>query len=127
MSNEDILATIHELLNQEDIDQQVFARLVLAIVLDANHKAAEYQSHTNHNLDELKTLVAEQSESIRALTAVVQAHEQYIQSHPSLIYLLRYRTKETLATLIFILILLSAWYVSSFRQPLLKFLGLPVF
>lgn len=50
-----------------------------------------------------------------------------LNDHSPLIYLLRFRTKETIAALLFLIFLLSAWYVSGIRQPILKWLGLPIF
>ena len=49
------------------------------------------------------------------------------KDHPSLVSLLRYRTRQTVVALIFIFMILSSWFVSSLRQPVLEFLGLPVF
>ena len=48
-------------------------------------------------------------------------------THPSLIYLLRFKTRQTVAALIFAFVIFSSWFVSSVRQPILEFLGLPVF
>ena len=49
------------------------------------------------------------------------------EDHPSLIYLLRYRTKKTVTALIFIFMVLSTWFVSDLREPILEFFGLSVF
>jgi hypothetical protein len=47
--------------------------------------------------------------------------------HPSLIYLLRFRTKQTIAALIFAFAIFTSWFVSGVRQPILEFFGLPIF
>ena len=76
---------------------------------------------------ELRQLIREQSVNVRRLTRVVQRTEEHLQTHPTLLYLLRFRTKETVAALVFLFVLLSLWYVSGFRQPILRWLGLPLF
>ena len=53
--------------------------------------------------------------------------EEYNQFHPSLLYLFRFQTKETIVVIIMLFVALSVWWVSGFRQPLLELLGLPVF
>lgn len=53
--------------------------------------------------------------------------EHYVKMYPSLMWLLRHRTKETVAWIVAIFVLLSVWFVSGFRQPLLDWLGLPIF
>ena len=58
---------------------------------------------------------------------MIQTHDTYLNDHPTLLYLLRFRTKETIATILFVILILSAWYVSGFSQPILKWLGLPSF
>lgn len=47
--------------------------------------------------------------------------------HPPLLYLLRFHTRRTIFWIIVVFVLLSLWYVSGFRGPILEFLGLPVF
>lgn len=47
--------------------------------------------------------------------------------HPPLLYLLRYQTKKTVFWIVVAFVILSLWYVSGFRQPILDFLGLPIF
>ncbi len=49
------------------------------------------------------------------------------EDHPSLIYLLRYRTRKTITALIFIFMILSTWFVSDLRKPILEFFGLSIF
>ncbi len=47
--------------------------------------------------------------------------------HPPLLYLLRFQTRKTVLWIVLIFVILSLWYVSGFRQPILELLGLPVF
>lgn len=49
------------------------------------------------------------------------------KEHPSLLYLLRFKTKQTIIWIVIAFIILSLWYVSGFRQPILEFLGIPIF
>jgi hypothetical protein len=49
------------------------------------------------------------------------------RENPSLLYLLRFDTKKTIAIIIFLFAIVSTWFVSGFRQPILEFLGFPVF
>lgn len=53
--------------------------------------------------------------------------EHYISDNPSLVWLMRYKTRQTITIIVLAFVLLSIFYVSGFRQPMLKFLGLPVF
>ena len=47
--------------------------------------------------------------------------------HPPLLYLLRFHTRKTVMWIVLIFVILSAFYVSSFRIPILEFFGLPIF
>ncbi len=78
-------------------------------------------------LSQLREIVETQSRTIETLAAAWADHQQYHKDNPPLLWLLRFRTKETIATILFIILLLSAWYVSGIRQPILKWLGLPQF
>ena len=60
---------------------------------------------------------------IKDLEDVARVHNEY----PSITFLLRYRPKETEAWILIIFVLLSMWWVSGFRQPILEWLGLPTF
>jgi hypothetical protein len=79
------------------------------------------------DLAELRQLIREQSVNMRRLTRVVQRTEEHLPTHPTLLYLLRFRTKGPVAAPVLLFVLLSLWYVSGFRRPILKWLGLPMF
>lgn len=49
------------------------------------------------------------------------------REHPSLLYLLRFQTRRTLFWIVVLFLLLSIWWVSGWRQPILEFFGLPIF
>ena len=53
--------------------------------------------------------------------------EYYMREYPSITWLLRHRTKETITFIVFVFVILSLWFVSGFRQPILDWLGLPIF
>lgn len=53
--------------------------------------------------------------------------EDYKKEHPSLLWLARYRTKQTAIWILIIFIILSIWWVSGFRQPILQYFGIPPF
>jgi hypothetical protein len=53
--------------------------------------------------------------------------EHYMREYPSITWLLRHRTKETITFIVLVFVLLSLWFVSGFRQPILDWLGLPIF
>jgi hypothetical protein len=125
--SEDFLAALEAILQDGQVPQETINRIVVALALDAGSQVQQQGLETGTELAELKRMMQEQSENIRALTAVVERHEAYIQTHPSLLFLLRFRTKETAVAVVLVFLLLSIWYVSGFRQPILNFLGLPIF
>lgn len=47
--------------------------------------------------------------------------------HPSLLYSIRFETRKTIIWLFFVLMIISVWFVSGLRQPILEFFGLPIF
>ena len=74
--------------------------------------------------DELEQSMDKRFDELSAKIGEAVDHQK---THPSLIYLLRFRTKETLAVLVFAFVIFSSWFVGGVRQPILEFLGLPVF
>jgi len=50
-----------------------------------------------------------------------------VRRYPSLTWLLSHRTKQTATVIVVVFVILSLWFVSGFRAPLLTYLGLPVF
>lgn len=57
----------------------------------------------------------------------VRSLESYAKTHPSLLWLLRYDTRRTVAFIVLVFMALSLWFISGFRQPILDWLGLPIF
>ena len=62
-----------------------------------------------------------------ALLEGVEQTEAYLERHPTLLYLLRYRTKQTIVVLVVIFVVLSAWTVGGFSEPILRWLGVAGF
>lgn len=57
----------------------------------------------------------------------VEEHTRVQTEYPSIPYLLRYHPRQTITVMMTIFILLSLWWVSGFRQPILNWLNLPIF
>ena len=127
MNNHEFSTAASKLLNNPDIDPLVARQLLIAITIDNRERTADHHQLFTTNIAKLNDLIKEQSANIAALTRSVDTLREHIDKHPTLIYLLRFRTKETIAALIFIILLLSTWYVSGIRQPILKFFNLPIF
>jgi len=99
-----IIEEVESLLTDGDaVNPDVARRLQLSISLE-NHK-------------ELKKINGR-------LKKVEKAEEDW-RKNPSLLWLLRFKTKQTLATVVFVFVILSALYVSGIRAPILEFFGLP--
>lgn len=64
-------------------------------------------------------------EKINGRLKKVEAAADETKRYPSLLWLLRYKTKQTVSVLVAVFLLLSALYVSGVREPILDFLGLP--
>jgi len=61
------------------------------------------------------------------LSDKIDATIKHQNDFPSVVYLLRYKTKKTIAAIILIFCILSTWFVGGLRQPILDLLGLPTF
>jgi len=127
MDNDDFSTMVKTLLENKDIDPAIARQLLVAITIYTRAQLHENKRTCTTNHNHLAELIQQQTDNITQLTTLIQQHETYIQTHPSIIYLLRFKTKETVATIVFLIVVLSLWYVSGMRQPILKFLGLPVF
>ncbi len=124
MDHQEVADIIHTILDENDLDDKVARRLLLALTLDTRGRAVDHYQQTNKELVQLREIVETQTRTIETLANAWADHQQYHKDNPPLLWLLRFRTKETIATILF---LLSAWYVSGIRQPILKWLGLPIF
>lgn len=127
MNGNEFAEAIKQILDDQDADPIATHRLLIALTLDTRTEIAACSIANNTHHDMLEQLIATQNETLSELKEMIQRHDHYIQTHPSLVYLLRFKTRETLALFFFLLMILSLWYVSGFRQPILKWLGWPVF
>lgn len=127
MTDKDLLDTIQKLMESNQVDQSTVNQMLLAILLEERSRQSTHQQHTAERLARLETMIETHARACDQLATAVAKLTDYQQQHPTLIYLLRYRTRETTAAIILLFILLSLWYVSGIRQPILKFLGLPEF
>lgn len=118
---------VQGILEANHVDDKIARQLLLAITLDTRERAADTHRQTMQELAELRRIVETQAQTIATLAAAWEDHQEYHKENPPLLWLLRFRTKETVATIVLIFVLLSLWYVSGFRQSLLQWLGLPLF
>ena len=127
MTSHELLETIERLLEAEGFSQEAVNRLVLALALENRSLFEAYQKQTYRELAELRELLEKQARNVDRLAGAVERTDEYLERHPTLLYLLRYRTKQTIVVLVLIFVLLSAWTVSEFREPILRWLGFPMF
>lgn len=103
-----VVALIEQAINNEEVVNRLSG-----IELAQNKRVDELEKKIEERFDELSKKIDD--------AAKMQSE------HPSLLYLLRYDTKRTVATILFIFLVLSTWFVSGVRQPILEWFGLPVF
>ncbi len=89
--------------NGDEISVEVSRRIQLAISIDTH--------------DEVKKINGR-------LKKVEKVAEEWTR-YPSLTWLLYHKTKKTVAIIVIVFILLTLFYVSGLRAPILEFLGLP--
>ena len=122
MTSNELLDALERLLDDENVSQETINRLTLALAPDNRSRQDAQREQMAAEMAELRRMIREQGENVGRLARVVERTEEHLQAHPTLLYLLRFRTRETVAALV-----LSLWYVSGFRQPILRWLGLPLF
>jgi hypothetical protein len=127
MTSHELLETIERLLEAEGFSQEAVNRLVLALALENRSLFEAYQKQTYRELAELRELLEKQARNVDRLAGAVERTDEYLEQHPTLLYLLRYRTKQTIVILVVIFVVLSAWTVSEFREPILRWLGVAGF
>ena len=127
MDHHEFSDTVQAILEANNLDDKIARQLLLALTLDTREPCRRPPPADKQELAQLREIVETQSRTIETLAAAWADHQQYHKDNPPLLWLLRFRTKETIATILFIILLLSAWYVSGIRQPILKWLGLPIF
>jgi len=123
VTSHELLETIERLREDEGFSQEAVNRLVLALALENRSIFDAYQKQTFRELAELRRLLERQARNVDRLAGSVERTEDYLERHPPLLFLLRYRTKETIVVLVLIFVILSAWFVSELREPILRLLG----
>lgn len=127
MTNEDFMESLQDILNDPDIPQSAINKIAIAIALDAKSMVINHRLSCSGELRELQEMVVETSKNVDRLADIVEKHDRYNEQHPSIVYLMRFRTRETIVVIVFIFAILSLWWVSTIRQAILQFLGLPSF
>jgi len=87
-----------------------------------------------HDLEQKQAVTDKRIDDILAMSSKIESMEEMLtaaikmqQDHPSLLYSLRFETRKTIMWLFFALLIVSIWFVSGLRQPVLEFFGLPIF
>ena len=87
------------------------------------HDLEQKQARTDKRIDDILAMGGKIDNMESMLTDSVNMQKK----HPSLLYLLRFETKKTIAWIFFAIMIISIWFVSGLRQPILEFFGLPIF
>jgi len=87
------------------------------------HDLEQKQAMTDKRIDDILAMGDRIENMEKMLTATIKMQTD----HPSILYSLRFETKKTIAWLFFALLIVSIWFVSGLRQPVLEFFGLPIF
>ena len=136
--SDEFLSALEQILEDGNVPQETINRIAIAMAMDAANQLSNYKLDNQQELNdiklqsqvdltELKTLLEAQTKNIDKLSQTVARHDEYLMKHPPLLYLFRYRTRETIAIIVGLFVLLSLWWVSGLRQAILQFLGLPLF
>ena len=87
-----------------------------------------------HDLERQQVLIDKRIDDVLAMNAQIASMEDKLDkviemqaNHPSLLYSIRFETRKTIMWLFFALLVVSIWFVSGLRQPILEFFGLPIF
>ena len=87
-----------------------------------------------HDLERQQVLIDKRIDDVLAMNAQIASMEDKLDkviemqaNHPSLLYSIRFETRKTIMWLFFALLIVSIWFVSGLRQPILEFFGLPIF
>jgi uncharacterized coiled-coil protein SlyX len=87
------------------------------------HDLEKQQEQTNKRIDDILAMNKKIGSMEDKLDKVIEMQTD----HPTLLYSLRFNTRKTLMWLLFALMIVSLWFVSGLRQPILEFFGLPIF
>lgn len=117
--NEESIESVIHILKGDGVD-----RAGLAALTKANtSKLEDLEIQIAQNQARMEKMETAQNELIKACHEI----QRISRENPSLLWMLRFRTRETVLVIIMIFIFLSLWWVSGWRQPVLEWLGLPIF
>lgn len=86
------------------------------------HDLEKQQATTNKRIDDILAMDKKIDNVENMLEEVIEMQTK----HPSLLYSLRFETKKTVMWILFVFVILSIWFVSDLRQPILELLGIPI-
>lgn len=93
--------------NGEDVSPKVARRLLLAVSLKTHEQIVIMNGR------------------VKKVEAATEKLDEKLKRYPSLLWLLRHKTKITVAVILVVFCILSIFWVSGFRAPILTWLGLP--
>lgn len=97
-------------------------------LMDERFKDLEIRQSDHHQATQKAVLdLAQQVKDILDLERRVDALETQMQTNPSLIWLIRFRTRETMFWILVLFFVLSMLFISDFRHPIMQLLGLPIY
>ena len=118
--------------SQKISDQRVEA--LLDVVTGSSSGAKTGLIVRVHDLEQKQAMTDKRIDDILAMGDRIENMETMLSDvikmqtdHPSLLYSIRYETRKTIIWLFFALMIVSIWFVSGLRQPVLEFFGLPIF
>ncbi len=124
MTSDELFQTFQELMERDDIDQATINRMLLGLNADTRQRLNDHQQVTAERLSRIETMIEAQAKVAHTTAETVSTLAKYQKDHPSLLFLLRYNTKQTIMVIIIAFLALSILYVSSVRESLLALLGL---
>ena len=113
----------------QSVVNEVLASMAIVTANDMS-ELIEASHRQEQKLDELVRSINDLTAQIKAVDDIperVTAIENKYLNYPSLVWLLRFRTKNTVTIIVLVFVALSLWFVSGARQPILSALGLPIF
>lgn len=86
------------------------------------HDLEQKQAMTDKRIDD----ILDMNEKIDRMEDMLVKVIETTTKHPSLLYSLRFETKKTIMWILFAFVILSLWFVSDFRNPILELFGIPI-
>ena len=128
----DIIEQLREMAEKGNgFPQTYYNQLILTAMITQSRQLQNLIDATHTIENKLTTIEQEQqrtldlSRQVQQMESRLVNQEQLAEQNPSLIWLLRFRTRPTLVTLIIIIVLALTILVSDIRHPIFSALGLP--